>query len=143
MDLPEQVRGMFYKCYESVGGLIDEWRPPEPGLMLALDEVAEVVLEMLSRENWYINTVFMVFSQTVSVLWLFVIHSDVTMVLLETKHQSIFPSHYLLKALLIHQFAIHQLLLRKRGLPFHQAVPRLRQGPRGEEHGPGVVFCLD
>ena len=53
MDLPEQVRGMFYKCYESVGGLIDEWRPPEPGLMLALDEVAEVVLEMLSRENWY------------------------------------------------------------------------------------------
>lgn len=42
---------MFYKCYESVEGLIDEFRPPEPGLILALDEAAEVILDMLSREN--------------------------------------------------------------------------------------------
>ena len=42
---------MFYRCYESVDSLIDEWHPPGPGLVLGLDEAAEVVLEMLSREN--------------------------------------------------------------------------------------------
>jgi hypothetical protein len=45
------VRNYFYRSYQSVESVIDEWRPPEPGMKLPYDDVADVILDMLSREN--------------------------------------------------------------------------------------------
>ncbi len=45
------MRNYFYRSYQSVEGVIDEWRPPEPGMKLPYDDVADVILDMLSREN--------------------------------------------------------------------------------------------
>ena len=45
---------MFYQSYQSVESVIDEWRPPGPGLVLPLDDAADVILDMLSRENRWI-----------------------------------------------------------------------------------------
>jgi hypothetical protein len=46
-----QVRNFFYQSYQNVESVIDEWRPPGPGMMLPFDDAADVILEMLSREN--------------------------------------------------------------------------------------------
>lgn len=46
-----QVRNFFYHSYRSVESVIDEWRPPGPGMILPYDDAADVILDMLSREN--------------------------------------------------------------------------------------------
>jgi hypothetical protein len=44
---------MFYKSYSSVESVIEEWRPPGPGMLIPYDDAADVILDMFSRENRY------------------------------------------------------------------------------------------
>jgi hypothetical protein len=42
---------MFFKSYQSVESVIEEWRQPGPGMVLPYDDAADVILDILSREN--------------------------------------------------------------------------------------------
>ena len=45
------VRDMFYRSYQRVENVIDDWRPPGPGLQLPVDDAADVVVDMLLLES--------------------------------------------------------------------------------------------
>lgn len=45
------VRGMFYSSYGRVENVIDNWKPPAPGMRLAVDDAADVIVDMLLLES--------------------------------------------------------------------------------------------
>ena len=51
----ELVRSAFFDSYKAVEALIDDWKPPSDDMTLSLDDLADVVLDMVSREasGWF------------------------------------------------------------------------------------------
>jgi ABC-type amino acid transport substrate-binding protein len=53
----ELVRSAFFESYKAVEALIDDWKPPSDDMMLSLDDIADVVLDIASREasGWFME----------------------------------------------------------------------------------------
>ena len=53
----ELVRAAFFDSYKAVEALIDDWKPPSDDLVLSLDDMADVVLDIVSREapGWFVE----------------------------------------------------------------------------------------